>query len=848
MLQAECRNSQPRADDAHSRVVGVQQGLWTVPSNQVFLRYNFSVPEDEPVPTLFNYTICYWIRGERAASLFTHVSYAVSDLDANNILLYQGHDRLLAFVNGVYQRVPQAREFPFVPGVWHHLCHVVEEENYAVYWGGKEFVSGKLAGVPGAPLNGSLVIGQEQDRFGGHFDKYQVLFGEIGQLNFWDRTLPLAEIGKMASCGWSGRGNVFSLDTADMEVVGNVSDTRVELGHFCKETPHYAVLSERLTFQAALAQCRVLGGTVPAPSSSYDNDILLKNAEPFMDSCAPGSNWKYWLGIAHKEENDTWISVESGEEAQYLNFAKPYPMRSNLFQCVVLLDDGTWANHRCSLKKCAICHLPTPGVLYLRGFCFDSDCQRKFRVAEYFGGRLVFRGHEDLFIFWSEGDEAWRLHDIDRNVSVARTEQVGRNSYPVGTHRWVAVEQVCDMQKGSVFEMILSTCTDDLFVCSSGDCIERNLRCNLWNDCSDGSDEENCDVVAIGSSYQPHLPPRGPTDAALTLTPTVTLSRIAKIDEIAMSVTLEFFTTLAWRDERLSFQHLTPGKETPVPATQADRMWIPDFQLLDLEGGQPKVLDEKVMITTANNATLPAFNSIERDLTYPGTENDLTVTRQFIAKFACSFNLHTYPFDKQECSINLQLSRAYQDRVSFSLEGWTGTYTGPEELALYTVKGVAFRSTDDARTELSLGFELHRRQGVILLSTFVPSVLLLLVSWAALFLKDLNVSANLSLTNLLVLYTLFSNLLRSVPDTAAVKMIDIWFFFAISLLFLNIMVIIFLDYVAGFFLNAQTGTSPKDTSLEKIRERIMSLYRSAIPFAFLAFNVSYWWLVVFVFK
>lgn len=38
----------------------------------------------------------------------------------------------------------------------------------------QEFVSGKLAGVPGAPLNGSLVIGQEQDRFGGHFDKYQV--------------------------------------------------------------------------------------------------------------------------------------------------------------------------------------------------------------------------------------------------------------------------------------------------------------------------------------------------------------------------------------------------------------------------------------------------------------------------------------------------------------------------------------------------------------------------------------------------------------------------------------------------------------------------------------------------
>ncbi|XP_037792579.1 LOW QUALITY PROTEIN: uncharacterized protein LOC119587939 [Penaeus monodon] len=837
-----------RPEYAHSRVVGVQQGLWTVPSNQVFLRYNFSERESKPVPTLFNYTICYWIRGERSTSLFVHVSYAVSDLDANNILLYQGHDRLLAFINGVYQSSTHAREFPFVPGVWHHLCHVIEEEDYAFYWGGKEFLSGSLVGVPGAPLNGSLVIGQEQDRYGGKFDKYQALFGEIGQLNVWDRALAPAEIGHMAACRGSVRGNVFSLDTADMEVVGNVSDTRVELGHFCRETVHYVVLSEWLTFPTALALCRLIGGTMPAPSSSHGNDVLLKNAKPFMDSCTPESNWKYWLGIVKNKESDTWVNIESGEEAKYLNFAKPYPMRADMYQCVVLLDDGTWANHRCSLKKCAICHLPTPSLLYLRGFCFDIDYQRKFRVDKYFGGRLVFRGHEDLFIFWSEGDESWHLHDIDRNVTLARTEQVGHNSYPVGTHRWVAVEQICDMQKGSVFEMILSKCTDDLFVCSSGDCIERSLRCNLWNDCSDGSDEENCDVVAIGSSYQPHLPPRGPTDAALTLTPTVTLSRIAKIDEIAMSVTLEFFTTLAWRDERLSFRHLTPGKETPIPATQADRMWIPDFQLLDLEGGQPKVLDEKVMITTANNATLPMFNSIERDLTYPGTENDLTMTRQFSAKFTCLFNLHVYPFDKQECSINLRLSRAYQDRVSFSREGWRGTYTGPKELALYTVKGVAFRIMNDPRTELSLCFELHRRQGVILLSTFVPSVLLLLVSWAALFLEDLNVSANLSLTNLLVLYTLFSNLLRSVPDTAAVKMIDIWFFFAISLLFLNIMVIIFIDYAASFFLHAQAGESAKDTSLEKKRVRIMSLYRSVIPFAFLAFNVTYWWLVVFVYN
>lgn len=378
-----------------------------------------------------------------------------------------------------------------------------------------------------------------------------------------------------------------------------------------RATPHFIVLSEEVTFPTALKQCHRLGGTVPVPSSPRDNELLFTSLESFMGTCRPGSNWKYWLGVV-RQDNDTWFSATSGREAQFLNFAKPYPMKSNLYGCTVLLDDGTWADHRCNHQKCVACHVPTPSVLYLRGFCFDEDYQVKFRVAAYFGDRLVFRGYHQLFIFWSDGDSSWHLHDIDRNVTVARTEQVGANSNPIGIHRWEAVEQTCGIKKGNVFEMVLSKCTDDLFVCSSGDCIERSLRCNLWNDCSDGSDEENCDVVAIGSGYRPHLPPRGPADAALTLTPAVTLSRIAKIDDIAMSVTLEFFVSLTWRDERLSFRHLTPEKDTLIPATHADKMWVPDIQLLNLEGGQPKVLDEKVMVTTANNATLPEFNSLQR--------------------------------------------------------------------------------------------------------------------------------------------------------------------------------------------------------------------------------------------
>lgn len=79
-----------------------------------------------------------------------------------------------------------------------------------------------------------------------------------------------------------------------------------------------------------------------------------------------------------------------------------------------------------------------------------------------------------------------------------------------------------------------------------------------------------------------------------------------------MAISLEFFVSLTWRDERLSFRQLDPERETSIPASDAAQMWIPDYQLLNLEAGQAKELEKTVTVTTADNATLPHFNSINR--------------------------------------------------------------------------------------------------------------------------------------------------------------------------------------------------------------------------------------------
>lgn len=250
------------------------------------------------------------------------------------------------------------------------------------------------------------------------------------------------------------------------------------------------------------------------------------------------------------------------------------------------------------------------------------------------------------------------------------------------------------------------------------------------------------------------------------------------------------------------------------------------------------------------------------DMLYPGSENEMTITQHYTATFTCSFELYSYPFDTQTCSIDLTFPPDYEGYVQFSVDEGDIKYTGKKTLSLFVVKNLRF-SPKSGRNILIADFNMSRRQGVILLTTFLPSVLLLSISWATLFVKmeALNVRAIMSLTTLLVLYTLFANLSNSLPKTAEIKLIDIWFFFIIFLLFCNIIVHIIADRV-GLKVKppvvakteSRTGSAwdtnpPNDaeilSSTRKAkppqREKILIIQRYIIvPSVFIIFNVFFW--------
>lgn len=223
---------------------------------------------------------------------------------------------------------------------------------------------------------------------------------------------------------------------------------------------------------------------------------------------------------------------------------------------------------------------------------------------------------------------------------------------------------------------------------------------------------------------------------------------------------------------------------------------------------------------------------------------------EHLARFACAFELFLYPFDIQRCSFQLRLSTAYDDHVRLSSTNRTVLYSGSRRLVMYTVHNIMIRTCDSGEY-LVVEFELHRRQGMILLSTFLPSMMLLLVSWATLFVKldALNVRAVMSLTTLLVLYTLATNTSRLLPATATVKLVDIWFLFIIIILFFNIMIHIFVTEgeLRSLFRIANIPSRIVKVEPPPINVRtsntimFLRIYRVLLlPVIVLLFNIVFW--------
>ena len=101
-----------------------------------------------------------------------------------------------------------------------------------------------------------------------------------------------------------------------------------------------------------------------------------------------------------------------------------------------------------------------------------------------------------------------------------------------------------------------------------------------------------------------------------------------------------------------------------------------------------------------------------------------------------------------------------------------------KDLVMFTITDLRL---EKRKEQVHMVINLKRKIQTELLTTYLPTVLLLIVSYATPFFKPIYFEASLTvnLTIMLVMTTIFTSKVEELPPTLDTKMIDIWLIFCL---------------------------------------------------------------------
>ncbi|XP_044530938.1 mucosal pentraxin-like [Gracilinanus agilis] len=163
---------------------------------------------------LQGFTVCLWVYTEltRGYSVFSYATKA----SPNEILLFRDRVGQYSLTIGTEEVTFKVQEPPLTPinicATWESASGVAE---MWVDW--KPLVRKVLKVGYTLSANAKIILGQDQDSYGGGFDINQSFVGEIGNVYMWDYVVPLQDIKTSYS-----KANVLNWKKMNYEEKGQV--------------------------------------------------------------------------------------------------------------------------------------------------------------------------------------------------------------------------------------------------------------------------------------------------------------------------------------------------------------------------------------------------------------------------------------------------------------------------------------------------------------------------------------------------------------------------------------------------------------------------------------------------
>ena len=187
-------------------------------------------------------------------------------------------------------------------------------------------------------------------------------------------------------------------------------------------------------------------------------------------------------------------------------------------------------------------------------------------------------------------------------------------------------------------------------------------RCDNKYDCQDKSDEKYCRKVILDvENYNKAIPPYiSGSNVGIDVS-----IYLLSVDNIVLPSTFEvkFLLELTWKDYRIQFQNLQ--NVNIINDKESQSIWIPPLVFTNSKDNGILANDEKTIISILKMSE-PKFNNykeLRNAAIFEGRDTLIKYTREYQMKMICNYELQFYPFDRQICTIDVEIPALLQDYI-----------------------------------------------------------------------------------------------------------------------------------------------------------------------------------------
>jgi len=792
-------------------------------------------------PVLTNISSCLW----SSVSFGDLASVWISDNKTKYFTNHMTPDGNTLVIGGLYATVEFTRDF-FVPDRWVFLCFTYNniKKKLEVYLNSEKMFD--------------KIIKKDLDSFvlDKDFLQYEK-FGMVGKfagrltdLNVWSRILDSLEIRKLYMCEvLVGGPDIVDWKSGQL-VPGRNIVVSAEVTHPCHEHAEdesklmiYDVKLSMEPARSALRICYALGGSMDSPKSLKDLETIKENCE----SCV------VWVPIFNEYEG--WIGSEN-HIPEYLPWGKGEPTGGNSDKCAILgTDDLAYFAVTCKWNVQFYCKIKNFQIFRLKGMCVEKEgnIDRKYvmKPKNIKDKRPTWRGFSANSIQWNENKTRWEINETENNETIA---SLRKKDFPVGEGIWdIESDNIClEKPKNDKLKLMLSNCGQYEFSCSDGTCIPIEKKCDFVPNCWDKGDEMNCQLVNNEDmeGYDSNIPDIDLDETGNILKKIIkvstTIKEVGRIEEVKSRFSATFILELEWTDARFTWYDLNQDENLNIPSKELKKnIWFPKILITNSEDNTvvQNDADSKLCVRRNGSLRMSSEENLRESALFHGKENSIVYSRQFTEDFKCVFDLSFFPFDTQSCSISFNVGN--KERHFIDLIGKNVDFIGNQKLSTFDLIRFELEDKDITKDiDVKVNIILKRQISQHLLSIYLPSLFIMVIAQATLFFskEHFKTSIPVSITAMLVMYTLNNSIASKLPQTSTIKFIDIWIIYGLFLHFLIIILLVLIEHLPGannlvFLENSKTTETQREEFRAKDATRAFA--QKILPVLEIIFIICY---------